>query len=308
MKFSVIIRYFYQLVQVGLGYRIATLLLGICVPFQAYAVSLCVERVAANPPLHHRVMGININPADPHITYSNPRSSDSIKMTQNSALIWNVQKHIKGLRWARDFHALAENSDLILLQEVTHTIRSHAQFLGRNFSFGASWEQTGKYKTGVATISRSRIHNPEFTTTENVERMFATPKSAMVTYHSIEGSRYKLMAVNLHSLNLTALGPFEVQLKSLAVRVAQHIGPVIFAGDMNTWKPARLALARSILESEMVGLKFKEFQRPGEVMVLDHVFTRGLINVRAAILPDIKTSDHKPIILYYDINSVYLTN
>ncbi|MCB0421239.1 MAG: endonuclease/exonuclease/phosphatase family protein [Bdellovibrionales bacterium] len=266
---------------------------------------VCVASVSKRPPLHHRLLKYNLLPENPVSSSNIPQSHVRLKRKNNSLMVWNIQKITKGIKWTTDFLNLSHFADLFLLQEATEAIVPVAEHLGVHWTFGASWEQRGKHRTGVATLSRSQQKNGEFHVTDQVEKVFRTPKSSMITWHPIENSRKTLMAVNLHALNITGLKPFEEQIRHLANKVKYHDGPVIFAGDMNTWSAQRLHVALSILGEPSVGLQQVPMSSSRR-LVLDHVFVRGLTNVSGYFLETIRSSDHLPIIVTYDIDPRYL--
>ena len=67
-----------------------------------------------------------------------------------------------------------------------------------------------------------------------------TPKATSVTLYPLADRQEKLLAINLHAINFTfGVSDYQNQLAALTTLIAEHEGPVIFGGDLNTWSPGR---------------------------------------------------------------------
>ena len=120
----------------------------------------------------------------------------------------------------------------------------------------------------------------------------------MITRYEVKGVAQRLAVANLHSINFTlGLHGYRAQLEAIARELAGHQGPVIVAGDLNTWNPRRLEVVHDVM------------QRLGLVPVLpstdtrsrflghqvDFIFVRGLEVVHAEA-PKVESSDHNPLL------------
>jgi len=136
-------------------------------------------------------------------------------------------------------------------------------------------------------------------TLREFEPIFMLPKSAIVARFPIAGSSKTVAIANLHGVNFTLLlGSFRKQIEAVAAELASHDGPIVFAGDFNTWSDDRSALLRSV--AARLGLTAVEVHPDGRRRTLglhlDHMFVRGLSVVRAQA-PEVKSSDHNPILV-----------
>lgn len=85
-----------------------------------------------------------------------------------------------------------------------------------------------------------------------------------------------MLVVNSHIINFVSLQKFWVHLHQVFDSLKSHVGPILLAGDFNTWHNKRL---RHL---------FKH---------LDHVYCRGLVVLDAQVHTNINSSDHYPISL-----------
>ena len=110
-------------------------------------------------------------------------------------------------------------------------------------------------------------------------------------------SAAELAIVNIHAINFE-LSPdtYRAQLGALADALRDHRGPIIFAGDFNTWSDtrdgivagiaARLGLTELVLRDDRRALFYGHH--------LDHIFVRGLRLVEVGATP-VTSSDHNPV-------------
>ena len=103
---------------------------------------------------------------------------------------------------------------------------------------------------------------------------------------------------NIHSVNFTlGAAEFRDQLSQLAYLLKQHDGPIVLAGDFNTWNDERIrALEKRLIDP--LSLEKVQFD-PRRLRTvfehnLDYVFFRNLIVV-AYEVRETKVSDHNPM-------------
>jgi endonuclease/exonuclease/phosphatase (EEP) superfamily protein YafD len=205
-------------------------------------------------------------------------------------LVWNVHK-FKDPRIGADLAAMAKDADLVLLQEnqvsdtgVTGTMVPHLR-----------WTYTMAHKTsGVATGSSKMPVSTQISYTRFTEPVARTPKSILYSQFQIEGSDEQLLVINTHGINFVRLYKFEDQIQEISSRVRQHRGPLILAGDFNTWSPGRRRVLMNAMRAEGLSHVHSARSRYGE---LDHIFIRGfnLIETRDASL--VNSSDHPPLMV-----------
>jgi endonuclease/exonuclease/phosphatase (EEP) superfamily protein YafD len=209
-------------------------------------------------------------------------------------LSWNVQKK-HGSAWRQDFDRLSGDADLVLMQEASlgHHGDPHVA-AGRYASFAPGY-RTGDRVTGVLTFSR---HEPlvrcSFTSREP---WLKTPKSTSITAHALNGSDETLAVVNIHALNFAlGLSDYRAQFGRVLDVLRDHRGPIILAGDFNTWRGRRLAVVSELASA----LQLRAVSFPDDARVrflgrpLDHIYVRNL-ELRHSGTDSVTTSDHNPM-------------
>lgn len=221
------------------------------------------------------------------------------------ALSWNIFKS-KKLHWQRDFDRLHSAYDLLLLQEAKLNFEREASEQPYDpqhysWSFGESFmlNRCGS-SCGVLTGSRvlpTRAFNRHAPVPEP---FLKTPKSTAFVHYPIQGQEQDLLVVNAHFINFRQTAAFRQQLQQVIAEIAQHAGPVLFAGDFNTWNKTR----RTMLFRELAALGLEEVVLRNErrnFLVLDYFFVRGLDVLDAHLIHGIKSSDHLPLSLWFRI-------
>jgi endonuclease/exonuclease/phosphatase (EEP) superfamily protein YafD len=131
-----------------------------------------------------------------------------------------------------------------------------------------------------------------------------TQKAVLFTKYPISSTSLELLVVNIHGINIKIdLDGFKEQLRYIAEVVMRHDGPVILAGDFNTWSEARLDhLSKLVKEMELVKIDFGSKADYVETMFgnpLDHIFISKekleVIKGSQDVIVDIKSSDHSPL-------------
>lgn len=220
-------------------------------------------------------------------------------------LVWNLFKGKKITSFKEDFYKISQKKDFLLLQEAMLDHRMPEFFRGHpdpmHWKQGFSFEYLNGNKTGILTASRSRGQDIELVRSEVRELGFWTPKSTLVSRYSIAQSTERLLVVNTHAINFTWLPSFKSFLLQLEPFFKEHRGPILFAGDFNTWNGSRWEHLCDFVQN--YGLKEFHFAEDPRRLKLDHIFIRGLQIKEAKILNWIKSSDHYPleIIIKIDI-------
>ncbi len=151
--------------------------------------------------------------------------------------------------------------------------------------------------TGV--LSAARVRPASACVQRSFEPLLRLPKSAMITRYEVTGAVQKLAVANVHSINFTlGLGAYRAQLEAIARELAAHRGPLIVAGDLNTWSAARLAIVEDVMQrlglvSVPAGIDTRSRFLGRHV---DHVFVRDLEVVHAEA-PEVASSDHNPVLV-----------
>lgn len=209
-------------------------------------------------------------------------------------LNWNVQKK-HSAEWRRDFDTLTANADLVLMQEASLDNLDDETFAaGRYRTFAPGYRRAGVV-TGVLTLSRSApLVRCSFVSTEPWLR---SPKATSVSAYALAGRDELLAVVNLHALNFSlGLGGYQAQFARIHEVLRDHRGPVILAGDFNTWRGKRMDIVAALASSlDLHPVRFEVDERRRFLgFALDHIYVRGL-ELRHADTDVVLTSDHNPM-------------
>ncbi|MDH5878301.1 endonuclease/exonuclease/phosphatase family protein [Vibrio cyclitrophicus] len=241
------------------------------------------------------------------VTSSYSTSNDTYSCYQNSLpksidvsdglslIVWNIYKQNRN-NWQNELNQLTEGSDLVLLQEARIT-KELSQWVtsGQWGSTRVNAFEVFEQSAGVLSLA---THLPiEACAYTHEEPWLQLPKSALWSRYQLSNGE-ELAVINIHAVNFTfGTEDYKAQLKSLTDNLQKYRGPVIFAGDFNSWSEARFAVLKEALEK--VGLTEVVFDPDNRTqfmtgLVLDHVFYRGL-EVEKAKAPITDASDHNPM-------------
>jgi len=237
--------------------------------------------------VHHTVKG----------DFPNPRISRRFAL-----LCWNVNKrrnpgeHRKQMEaWLKEWRI-----ELIFLQEAR--FRPGTSFLLPGFGYNAAANlQVGQRYYGVLTASKTEAEESLGRLSRGREGFIGPRKSLLVErYPGPDGQR--LLSVNLHGINFRESRRFHREMEHLKDLLRSHRGPMLVAGDFNSWNRSRQEqLARFARELDLHlletdGKKVKSFMGHP----LDLVFYRGLRLLRSEV-PDLpELSDHNPILAEFE--------
>lgn len=212
-------------------------------------------------------------------------------------LVWNLYKqHSSSV--LNELTTYAKDQQLIVLQEVKLS-SSFMQFIKRRLGWliwhTDAWEYRQE-KHGVLTAAR--VDPDRICAYLISEPWLRLPKSSMLSFYPLSSG--ELLAVaNIHAINFTwNLDKYRDQIATLTQQLYFHGGPIIMAGDFNSWSKSRLMLLGEICQR----LHLKEVGYNEEWLVkkflsgvpLDHIFYRGLVTSNAWV-ESTKNSDHSPL-------------
>jgi len=234
-------------------------------------------------------------------------SDDSLRI-----LSWNIHKEVDKENWKKDFLKIVRDNkkkpNIILLQEVrleTNMIRILKEDvkMGWEFSPNLYQEEYDAY-SGVLTASYIKPAMVKPALSSGVEPFTKTPKPVLFTKYSFDSESFELLVVNIHVINYKlGLDEFKEQLRYIAEFVMGHDGPVIMAGDFNTWSEDRLQhLDKVIKEMGLIKITLGSKSNHVETMFgnsLDHIFISKekleVVEGSQDVMADINSSDHKPL-------------
>jgi len=210
-------------------------------------------------------------------------------------LTWNIRKE-EDEGWQDDLARFAGSNDLLLLQEAT-LLDSMQDVLQRA---GLRWVMASSFiigSTDIGVLTATRAMPVANCTQRFVEPLIRLPKSAVVTWLPLAGTTRTLAVGNVHAINFTlSLDTYREQLAALAAVLSEHDGPIVLAGDLNTWTGDRARVVREIAARlRMVEVAFAEDGRTRFLgNQVDHILVRDL-DVVAARAVAVTSSDHNPV-------------
>lgn len=230
-----------------------------------------------------------------------------------SIVAWNAEKG-GASQFKSDLRTLimAQQPDFVFLQEARADLFETTEIGGH---FAGSWKypRPGGPTIGLLTLSRVPPAKVQPVPTRGREFLVTAPKLSLITEYPLPNGD-TLLAVNIHLLTFERWTTINVraQLDELQSILAAHPGPLILAGDFNTWNQKRLylvdALAEELQLTEVAG--FPDGRRTAGLGVsllnwvfgidkdlpLDRVYYRGFRHHTARVLP-YESSDHRAILV-----------
>lgn len=216
-------------------------------------------------------------------------------------LVWNIYKG-KNKNWINEFSDFSNNKDLVLLQEaflnqkMLGLLASNKLF---SYNFATSWIDLkyGATPSGIATGSSVTSSETTWQRSYFKEPILRTPKMTLFTKFKLAGMDKELLVGNIHAINFVRAYKLRHMLDQAAQIISKHKGPVLFAGDFNTWTKTKINNMNSVFKKlGMKSVSFKNDLRKRFLgKVLDHAWIRGL-QVQSSKIPISSGSDHAPLI------------
>lgn len=228
------------------------------------------------------------------LSYQNQISPRPENGGEFTVLSWNAHKYADS-NYFNDLKKLSESADVIMLQEVLHSKDWQTAFLSSlpfSFTFYKSFCTKENQATGVQNGARFPLFNNSILVSPGQEPFTNTPKVSGVSRVEIPGYGSVLM-VNTHALNFNPGKSFKRHIDQIASYIATQSGPVIWAGDFNTWNSNR----QNYLDQKTKALALKHVNpvNDNRTQILDHIYVRGFIVVNAEVLKQ-TSSDHRPLL------------
>jgi len=259
-------------------------------------------KLVFNIPEHPQLITVGENSVgQPLVCFQDDKALPLDQQGQLGLLVWNIYKQNRE-GWSEELSRLSSDAQLLLLQEASLN-SGLKQWLSDQ-----GWEgnQVNAFKVmgesaGVINLART-TPNLACGYTE-MEPWLRLPKSGIYARYPLSNGQV-LAVVNLHSVNFTyGTDEYQLQLEALANELSQHTGPIIVAGDFNSWSEERMSVMKQVLTS--LGLNEVSFSPDNRVrfisgLPLDHVFYRGL-KLENAKAPESDASDHNPLLLSFSL-------
>lgn len=210
-------------------------------------------------------------------------------------LVWNIYKQNRD-NWSQELTKYSEDKQLVLLQEASMTAELK-EWIKQPFWFGNQVDAFKAFERSAGVLNLSKSLPKLACAYTELEPWLRLPKSAIyATYPLSDGEL--LAVVNIHAVNFTyGTDEYQRQLGALVAELSKHPGPIIVAGDFNSWSADRMAVMKNALDK--LGVQEVSYHPDHRTqfitgLPLDHVFYRGLALIQAEA-PESDASDHNPL-------------
>lgn len=233
--------------------------------------------------------------------YENPTAEQLDQNQQISLLVWNIYKQNRS-NWSSSLSNYAQGKQLVLLQEASMTSELR-EWLKQGRWFGSQVDAFKAFDTTAGVLNLSLNTPLKACAYTELEPWLRLPKSALYALYPLSNGQ-QLAVVNIHAVNFTyGTEEYHRQLNVLAEELSEHQGPVIVAGDFNSWSQERLRVMSEALSA--LGLEEVTYDSDNRTqfmtgLPLDHVFYRGL-TLEKAEAPVSDASDHNPILVTFHL-------
>jgi len=262
-------------------------------------------------PEHHSTLGkynelLDTNtecfPKDTIVQFSTPvtpQLADELNSLHFTILNWNIYKGSKR-GWQDDFQRLSNQSDIVVLQEgyLAGDLQDLLNKQHYNWDIAKAFTYNDIY-TGVLTASTIK---PDFLCSfREPEPLSGIPKTVLITRYPLSGTDVSLLVANIHMINFSLdIKAYRAQLEKIVEVVSLHQGPMVIAGDFNSWNTQRLEILANIALE--LGVSAVAFETDHRVLFMgkkvDHIFYRQLVPV-SALSEKVTTSDHNPMLVTF---------
>jgi endonuclease/exonuclease/phosphatase (EEP) superfamily protein YafD len=278
---------------------LTTLVLAGCVSVPAQQSVLASKPVAHTAASSASCNGENIvqNILDEETGDRSGLDPDSI-----SVLNWNIYKGQRD-NWAADFRRYSDKHDVVTIQEahLGDDLRSMLDDDRRYWALNAAFNYQDK-ATGVMTASRVK---PLYSCGQRtVEPLIRLPKTSLISYYPVAGMTENLLVANVHGINFSfGVDAYKEQIEKLYSVITNHTGPVVLAGDFNTWSDERMQIVNDLAQRlSLESLDYTNHNRTSAFgNALDHVFYRGLEPFEQDTW-HVTSSDHTPTRVVFRVN------
>jgi len=220
-------------------------------------------------------------------------------------LTWNVYKqNKKHLSFQQYLHQLHQKKgiDLCLMQEAAFSDQERFTLEHCAYDAAANLEVKGSFY-GVLTASLVESKNAEAYLSEGRESLWGPHKSLLVSTYPLQNG-FELLILNVHALNFRENRRYARELEHFLLKIKTHSGPVIVAGDFNTWNKARMMKLHEL--RDRLGLKMVPYESDKIKSFMGHhldfVFYKDLKLLDYEVIEEDLISDHNPLIAQFTIN------
>ncbi len=214
-------------------------------------------------------------------------------------LCWNVyKKNTKNLAFKPYLEKMTAEKeiDFLLFQEANFRDDNHFTLPNFAFDAAANLEFRGEFY-GVLSASRAESTHAQAYLSEGRESLIGPHKSLILsTYIFEDGS--ELLILNVHAINFRENQRYHKELERFLKLMIHHEGPMIIAGDFNSWNKKRMQRLHEIREKlRLNAVPFKQTDNVKSFMGnhLDFIFYRGVEILDFSVDRNHGLSDHNPL-------------
>lgn len=212
-------------------------------------------------------------------------------------LCWNVHKNnTKQSKFKTYLKMIEVPLDFILFQEAN--FKDDEDFTLKHFTFDAAANlELRNTFYGVLTASKVESFMAKAYLSQGKESLIGPHKSLLISKFNFKDNE-TLLILNVHAINFRENKSFNKELERFELLLKTQKGPMIVAGDFNTWNKRRLEKLH--LLRKRLGLKMVEFEKDGHIKSfmgnnLDFIFYRELECLKSSIDNGHRLSDHNPL-------------
>lgn len=219
-----------------------------------------------------------------------------------NVLCWNVAKLSLQKNFKKYLHSIIkdEKIDFLFLQEVKEGLQKGMILHDYSYVFSPNIV-TKNHHFGVLNAFKVSCERAKSLLTRAQELKYTTHKSSLITLHEMAGKQ-KLLMVNLHAINFVTAKEFKAELNYIKEQILIYDGPLIVAGDFNTWSSRRVVFLRDFaheLSLQEVAFTHDKHIRKMFNKRLDHVFYRDLHVEYSKVIKSDGFSDHNPMVVSF---------
>lgn len=212
---------------------------------------------------------------------------------------WNM---LTGLKkdWLKGFKDYSSKTNLFLLQETFFNEAQKKNFNDSLFCWTAGNAHVHiktNVPSGVATGAFAKPLKTEVTYSKYYEPVMWVRQATLYSWFKIKKSQKPLLVVNVHAINFVPDYMYFEQIANIEKKIRKHNGPVIIAGDFNTFSLSKtkfvnlLVKKHKLKEVEFLNDKRKKFR----AFPLDHIYVRGFNVVESQVEDSSLSSDHNAL-------------
>ncbi len=213
--------------------------------------------------------------------------------------VWNIWKGSGGEKFISEYRRMVADCHLLLAQEALLTLKALAQFAPTGYLalHGATYRRKDGIRDGVMTVSAATADGePQRILCLAPEPLLNTTKASLVTTYKIENMDKLLCVVNIHSTLIRSPAMAVRELEQVLSYISHHVGPILFAGDFNTFSNAYITEVDRVLASIGLSRVVIEGDPRTTTTALDQIYVREIEVLHAKVDISYQHSDHFPIL------------